>query len=211
MKLVYAFLVLIVLFSCNEEKENAVDFNEISDRKVDKQHTQKQTNTTFESEKPDKSVFLHAFDSIFPEASWKNWDTLLFVDRFRPKSTEKWIILSEKDSLNLSAYNFKDSTQTKNAFFNWLDCFGIKRQNLVVGSALKVKGRNLQILVNSTSIVVIESTLPLNQEKLIRSLNFKVKELNYLYLVDAPQSKKTSWNKMIKNKLLKLERNDKNS
>jgi hypothetical protein len=76
---------------------------------------------------------------------------------------------------------------------------------------LKVKGRNLQILVNSTSITVVESSRSINQEKLIKSMNHKVKELDYMYLVDSPIGKKTVWSKMKKNKLLKLERNDKNS
>lgn len=211
MKLIGVFFVLFLIFSCSEKQENSVDFNEISDREDEKQRTEKQKDLSVDSEKPEESVFLHAFDSIFPEATWTKWDTLLFVDRFRPKQTEKWILVSEKDSLNLSTYNFKDSIQTRNAFFNWLDCFGAKRQNLVVGSMLKVKGRNLQILVNSTSITVVESSRSINQEKLIKSMNHKVKELDYMYLVDSPIGKKTVWSKMKKNKLLKLERNDKNS
>ncbi|MFN5982695.1 MAG: hypothetical protein ACK46Y_14150 [Fluviicola sp.] len=211
MKLIGVFFVFFLLFSCSEKQENSVDFNEISDRDVEKQRADKQTDNSVDSGKPEESVFLHAFDSIFPKANWMKWDTLLFVDRFRPKQTEKWILVSDKDSLNLSTYNFKDSIQTRNAFFNWLDCFGIKRQNLVVGSMLKVKGRNLQILVNSTSITVVESSRSINQEKLIKSMNHKVKELDYMYLVDSPIGKKTVWSKMKKNKLLKLERNDKNS
>jgi hypothetical protein len=211
MKLIGVLFVFFLLFSCSEKQENSVDFNEISDRDVEKQRADKQTDNSVDSGKPEESVFLHAFDSIFPKANWMKWDTLLFVDRFRPKQTEKWILVSDKDSLNLSTYNFKDSIQTRNAFFNWLDCFGIKRQNLVVGSMLKVKGRNLQILVNSTSIIVVESSRSINQEKLIKSMNHKVKELDYMYLVDSPIGKKTVWSKMKKNKLLKLERNDKNS
>jgi hypothetical protein len=211
MKLIGVLFVFFLLFSCSEKQENSVDFNEISDRDVEKQRADKQTDNSVDSGKPEESVFLHAFDSIFPKANWMKWDTLLFVDRFRPKQTEKWILVSDKDSLNLSTYNFKDSIQTRNAFFNWLDCFGIKRQNLVVGSMLKVKGRNLQILVNSTSITVVESSRSINQEKLIKSMNHKVKELDYMYLVDSPIGKKTVWSKMKKNKLLKLERNDKNS
>lgn len=211
MKLLGTVFICFLLFSCSEKKEGSVDFNEISDRTSEKERVEKQENLSVDSEKPNESVFLHAFDSIFPEATWMKWDTLLFVDRFRPKQTEKWILVDDKDSLNLSTYNFKDSIQTKNAFFNWLDCFGVKRQNLVVGSMLKLKGRNLQILVNSSSITVVESTRSINQEKLIKSLNYKVKEIDYIYLVDSQVGKKTTWSKMKKNKLLKLERNDKNS
>ncbi|MFN6086801.1 MAG: hypothetical protein ACK476_17965, partial [Fluviicola sp.] len=97
MKLIGVLFVFFLLFSCSEKQENSVDFNEISDRDVEKQRADKQTDNSVDSGKPEESVFLHAFDSIFPKANWMKWDTLLFVDRFRPKQTEKWILVSDKD------------------------------------------------------------------------------------------------------------------
>ncbi len=205
----YFLLISLFMYSCNETSEKPANFNDISQREDSKYIEKKKTKDTLKSAKPEESIFLQTFDSIYPEANWQKWDTLLFIDRFRPKKTEKWILTNEKDSLNLSFYEFKDSIQTRNAFFNWLDCFGSKKKSLEIGSNIQLKGRSVQILVNSTNILVVESIRALNQEKLIKSLNSNNKEINYFYLIDAPIRKKTTWSKMNKGTIEKLERNDK--
>lgn len=186
--------VLILAVSCTETKDDTLSLEDIS-------HTSDKFNDVddkkevekVKDEKPKTAYFLTAFDSIYKGASWYQLDSLLFPDRFGPSKLEKWYLLNKKDSIVALHYEFKDSLRTKNAFFNWIDCYGPKCTSYQVGSQFKKQSRNSLFLVGEKHLIYLESAIPVPAEKLVGILNEKKEDQNWIYVLEIPGRKKTRW------------------
>lgn len=202
---ILAFLITSVV-SCSDNEKETVSLEDIS-------HTSdkfdniddKEEIPEIKDEKPKKGYFLAAFDSIYKDASWFMLDSLLFPDRFGPSKMEKWYLLSKKDSIVALHYEFKDSLRTKNAFFNWLDCYGPKCASYQVGSQFKKQSRNSLFLVGENQLVYLEAKSPIALEKLIGILNEEKEDQNWMYVLEIPGGKKTRWSTMKEGKLTGLQ------
>lgn len=96
----------------------------------------------------------------------------LFVDRFASEKVEKWQGVDTSGNLIKGAiWTYADSTQARNAFFNWLDCFGPRclslklneSKHLVDASFLWVLGKQQMIFIQGIDrATVVKSNAPLN-------------------------------------------------
>lgn len=203
---VAAFLVTLVI-SCSDNEKETLSLDDIS-HTSDKFENVDDTKEIPEikDEKPKKGYFLTAFDSIYKDASWFMLDSLLFPDRFGPSKMEKWYLLSQKDSIVALHYEFKDSLRTKNAFFNWLDCYGPKCTSYEVGAQFKKQSRNSLFLVGENQLVYMEAKSPIALDKLIGILNKEKEDQNWMYILEIPGKKKTRWSSMKEGELKELTR-----
>jgi len=203
---VLAFLITLVV-SCTDTKKNTISLDDISHTsdKFDHIDDSKEIDE-IKDQKPKKGYFLAAFDSIYKDASWFMLDSLLFPDRFGPSKMEKWVLLTQKDSIVALRYEFKDSLRTKNAFFNWLDCYGPKCTSYQVGSQFKKQSRNSLFLIGENQLVYLEAKSPIELDKLIGILDEEKEDRNWMYVVEIPGSKKTRWSKMKEGELKELKR-----
>jgi hypothetical protein len=197
MKLFTSIFIIGLFFflgACSDDSNEKVTLDQIS-HSSDKFNEIKddQEDSKIKDEKPKEAYFLVAFDSIYKKVSWHKLDSLLFPDRFGPSKMEKWYLLNEKDSIVALHYEFKDSLRTKNAFFNWLDCYGPKCASYQVGDQFKKQTRNSLFLVGANHLIYLESKFPIPSEKLITLLNEKEKDQNWIYKIEIPGRKKTSW------------------
>lgn len=193
-KILTVFFFLILLVSCNDPKTDTVTLNDISHTSDKFDHIDDDKKPAeIKDQKPKTGYFLAAFDSIYKDASWFTVDSLLFPDRFGPSKMEKWYLLSSKDSIVALHYEFKDSLRTKNAFFNWIDCYGPKCASYQIGSQFKKQSRNSLFLIGANRLIYMESQLPIKAEELIRILNEKKKDQNWIYVLEIPGKKKTRW------------------
>ncbi len=197
MKNTFFYLAFCFLFSCSSKEENVANFDDLAPVSTNN-GTKNVVSDSLTNEKPTTHFALNLLDSLDKKAQWMKLDSLLYLDRFGAKNTDKFIIKTLKDSISLLQFSFSDSTRTKNAFYNWLDCFGTSCASVRVGGKLKIPKRNTWIFVLSKQIVVLESNLHL-KEQFVRTLIEKKKEKEeYLYLIDAPISGKTIWKRIKK-------------
>lgn len=205
--------MVLVMVACSNQPEETVGFDELSpgsDKYKDKQ-SGKTIDSSVVNERPESSLFLAIVDTMMLESRWVKWDTLLFPDRFGPNAQEKWMTIGTKDSLVLLRYQFKDSLRTKNAFFNWIDCFGPKCKSYAVGGNIRIPKRTALWLVGSKELVIIEGNKNID-EKIVRALlNDDPKKENWLYLVSIPKSGKTTWKRIDKGVEKPIVKTDENS
>lgn len=204
---IVCFALVLSFVSCTDSKKETLTLDEISHttdkfKDVDKP----QEIPKIQDEKPQSAYFLTAFDSLYKDASWFKLDSLLFPDRFGPSKLEKWYLLNQKDSLVALHYAFKDSLRTKNAFFNWIDCYGPKCISYRVGSQFKKQSRNSLFLVGVNDLVYMESKLAIPADQVIELLNEKKKDQNWLYVVEIPARSKTRWSVMKEGELEELKK-----
>ncbi|MNK02210.1 hypothetical protein D3C87_200300 [compost metagenome] len=194
----FTFFILtagfILLSSCSDTESETISLEDISHTsdKFNDIDDQKEV-VKVKDEKPKTAYFLTAFDSIYQDASWHKLDSLLFPDRFGPSKLEKWYLLNKKDSIVALHYEFKDSLRTKNAFFNWIDCYGPKCASYQVGSQFKKQNRSSLFLVGEKHLIYMESAAPIAAEKLVGILNEEKKDQNWIYVLEIPGRKKTRW------------------
>lgn len=185
---------MMLIGSCSDDKKDTVSLEDISHTSDKFDHIDDSKEPVeIKDEKPKKGYFLTAFDSIYKGTSWFALDSLLFPDRFGPSKMEKWYLLNQKDSIVALHYEFKDSLRTKNAFFNWLDCYGPKCTSYQVGSQFKKQNRNSLFLIGENHLVYVESKFPVAAAKLIALLNEEKEDQNWIYVVEIPGRKKTRW------------------
>lgn len=191
--------ILVLIFSCENRKEEVVTFNELNPVKVIKKKKQKEIDTVLVVLHPENELGQFV-DTLFPDFQWMKLDTVLFIDRFGARSSEKWIGKNDKDSITLLTYGFKDSLTVKNAFFNWLDCFGNNCKQVKIGSNVKIKKRNLQLFVGEKKLIYLESNTRLKSQLVRSSLCADTINENWLYHIDSPKTGKTSWSKLLRGK-----------
>ncbi|MBP5983088.1 MAG: hypothetical protein KA734_05155 [Fluviicola sp.] len=206
MKSVFFGLIslVFVLFACQSESEETVTLADISPSSSKNTAVKKDTLASDLDQKPIKSVFLQLSDSLFPDAKWKALDSLLFPDRFGAKKSEKWILTTTNDSLTFMQFQFSDSLRTKNAFFNWLDCFGANCTSYKVGGNVKIKNRNAMFLVGEKALVLVESSKKIDEKGIVVSLERDSTKQNWSYLVTMPRKGKSNWKKVKNGHFTKL-------
>lgn len=204
--------ILFLLVQCNSKSESkTISFDEITpDSKRDYStndsiETESQTSD-FESISDFSKQFVDSFK--IEQTSIKCWDTTLFADRFGSKFTEKWSSKTEQDSLLFLRWTFKDSAQTKNTFFNWLDCFGPKCISMLVGDERKIQSRSFILLVLEKEIIYLETNRTQKRDELLTWIGSLSKNTpTVLYLCSQAARGKTSW--MTKPELLDFWENTK--
>lgn len=197
MRIIAFGIGVVVLTACSSGETETVKYSDLSPNSKGKNHEVDSTDAV-KNERPEKSVYLNLVDTLRGDDNWKKWDTLLFADRFGARTSEKWIVKDEKDSLILLNFTFKDSLQTRNALFNWLDCFGPNCTSYTVGGDLKLKGKYLYLFVDATSIYYIESQSRLKQELLRTVFNKKPDKENWMYMVQSKPGAKAEWKRVTK-------------
>lgn len=198
MKYLFVGIVVILLAACSESSET-VAFDDLAPddaTEITKKELVDSNEKRFE--RPKASVFLGLGDSLFHVQKWHRWDTLLFADRFGPEKSEKWIAMNDQDSLVLLYYRFKDSLRVKNAFYNWLDCFGDPCRSFKVGDNWRFSRRNSLTLVGPNELMIIESDNAIPTDKLRKIWQKDPKKEYWLYLIDAKKGKKTVWKRIEK-------------
>jgi len=130
----------------------------------------------------------------------------VFQDRFNARSVKK-LDLQFKDGMAFfGQWTFKDSIKTMNAFYNWIDCYGVKCKSIRFLEEAKFQNDPLLIFLNDTSITYISSPLPQDEKKWQKYLNMKDgielwdlviiqkkqrKAVWYQYAIDAKNKKDT--------------------
>lgn len=193
------FVALLVLASCGQ-KEEKIDFDDLApvSERYGKDDRKQDTAAVSTDERPDQSDYLRIADTLLPGNQWKSWDTTLFADRFGPQFTEKWIVTGQTDSMTLQHYVFRDSLRTKNAFFNYLDCFGPKCRSYMVGDNLRIPKRNGLVLIGEKNIYILEANRKIDEAAVRKTLVKDPKEEKWLYIVTVPKSGKTVWKRIDK-------------
>ncbi len=196
----FSFLFLsFILFSCsNKEKEETVDLSEITSSS----ERYKEGKSEVKKKKEKELNFIDTLDVRFKgildslkinDSVVQKLDIVSFPDRFGAKSVTKFYWKEKKDSVNLLAWEFTDSLKTENAFYNWIDCFGVNCKSIKIGDKIKIQKRGLLILVNDKHLFVIDANSKIDLEKWIELVRGQQFGDNWKYIVYQPQKGKSTW------------------
>jgi hypothetical protein len=148
-------LATILLFSCSGgKKEKVLDMNDLTP------HAKKETvKSTVEKDTLHSSLFnLPLADSCgIRIQEFSEVKDPMFPDRFMPKSKLKLNLQAKEMSLFMGQWTYPDSVKTRNAFFNWLDCFGPECTAVKFGEETQIQKEGLLFFINDTTITYVSS------------------------------------------------------
>lgn len=192
-----ATALLLFLIACSEKNKDQTKHFDLSRKR-------KSVSPLISELKPDSLLFWKQrylsdsvkikFDSISPSFARH------FIDRFNAKTFIKNKLYYENDSITHYRWSFKDSTDKKNAFYNWLDCFGKECKPVKLYETFKSERQNALIFINQKSISYIAGRQILSKDLW---MNFEktafAKDSLHLLIVQQP-GKNAVWYRYQKNK-----------
>ena len=128
-------------------------------------------------------------------------DSLMFVDRFDTKSSYKY--QNDSSKMFVAEWEFANPALAKNAFMNWIQCFGTKCNALAVGDSVGISSEKMAILLSGNELYyfsgikkeVFKKTVNyLLEEKKIKNIDFALyqngkKRIDWMKLEDFKEEK----------------------
>ena len=121
-----------------------------------------------------------------------------FIDRFENETQQKINILFGLDSVSMNYWEFKDSVQTMNAFYNWLDL-----NNLSLYEASKMKGESFKLLVYPDKIIKFHSLKSVKNDLFLKGFS---EGLNFKFFIEKDSRNQLKWFKVESKKLVELKK-----
>jgi hypothetical protein len=184
---------LIIFFACDKgAQDKTIDLEQIrpkSDFKAEKKK---------ESVLDSNEIFLRIYknDSVdleFTKLCVNQNPT--FLSRFpNTNSGSRTLFLSDTTiKIQHEFYDYLDSNQMKNAFFNWLDCNGKDCRSIKLFEEIKIENTNLIVITTSKSIDIIRSESNLNLDNWVKFVRFSKKNRDFKYILFQKKNQKSKW------------------
>lgn len=210
-KLAYILLTGLLIVSCKGEEEQTLDFDDIS-----KPSSRSEKADTARQEAPKVPVYfdsISAFSQQLVDSLGLNreqlftLDTLIYPDRFGASATDKWYYLDGKDSLVFMRWDFRNNAQAKNAFFNWLDCYGSNCRSFTVGDKASFSKRATMFLLGDKELIFVESGQRLPADKLLLFATELEGQKLWDHFVVQPPRGKAEWKAVSADTLVRRAKN----
>lgn len=204
MKKNYLFLVSLVLLitaACGgNQKDEVIDMNDITP-----QAKHKDPIVKAEEKASDYGFNRTVADSIgLKVMEVDSVEEPFFVDRFSPRSQTKVYLQLEEDKILFCQWTFKDSVKTKNAFYNWIDCYGEKCKSIHFGQNVNFQKDNFRLFMNETSITYISSPLKLSTKDWQAYLKSVSGVEEWKLIIEQSTRGKAKWMRFFDDKLEEL-------
>ena len=192
MKNLFFLILILILTACSNEQEKVVQLDDlVSGSKVnyDKNDTLVKSDNIKQI-----SFFVNRLcDSLQKDKMKVEVDSSFsFLERFHPIKSDK-VRFQEGELIAYSHWKWEDSIKTSQAFFNWLDQFGDKKQSLIVGDQVKIQKSGFIVLLQDKSIVYLEFGRTFKPEYYLHKLTNCGFGKHWKYILYQQPLKKTNW------------------
>ena len=116
-----------------------------------------------------------------------------FIERFPNKKALNFILDSENSLVKHLQIDYLDSNAMKNAFFNFLDCYGKDCRSIELFQKVKFSKTFFMLLASTKSIHIIESEFNQNPKKWINLLRFSNNKDPIKFIIVQQKQKKAKW------------------
>ena len=187
------YLIILVSFGCNNDpKNNTLNLEEI--RPKSKLKSNKNENRNIDS----NEIFLHeyALDSVnFKLFRLVCKNNTSFLNRFpSKKNTLRTLFLVDTTiQIEHESYEYLDSNQMKNAFFNWLDCNGKDCKNIKLYEETKIEPDIFLLVAAPNSIDIFRSKSTLNADEWVNFVRLSRKIKDFKFIIFQKKNRKAQW------------------
>ncbi len=185
-------MLSIFLFSCENKKENVIDFNDVMEES--ERYREEDVAPKILEEKIDSTIVIRDLflQNGIETKSLSYITERMFPERFGVRNFKKYELILSNDTLRYFNWNYKDSIQTMNAFFNWMDHFGNKRISVRIGEQRRMQKKPFIIYVGDTNLIFIEAISKINEQEW-RGYFEKLGYNDWHYLIKQNKNSKAKW------------------
>ena len=116
-----------------------------------------------------------------------------FIQRFPHKNATHLLVESKKNLVTHLEINYSDSNAMKNAFFNYLDCYGIDCKSIELFQKVKFSKTFFMLITTTKSIHIIESENNLNSSDWINCVRFSKIADPIKFIIIQKKQQKAKW------------------
>jgi hypothetical protein len=116
-----------------------------------------------------------------------------FIERFPNKKKFNFILESKNSEVKHLQIDYLDSNSMKNAFFNFLDCYGKDCKSIELFQKVKFSKTFFMLLASTKSIHIIESEFNQNPKKWINLLRYSNKKDPIKFIIIQKKQQKAKW------------------
>jgi len=116
-----------------------------------------------------------------------------FIQRFPYKNATNLLLESKKNLVKYLQINYADSNAMKNAFFNFLDCYGKDCKSIELFQKVKFSKTFFMLITTTKSIHIIESDNNLNSSDWINCVRFSKIADPIKFIIIQKKQQKAKW------------------
>jgi hypothetical protein len=116
-----------------------------------------------------------------------------FIQRFPYKNATNLLLESKKNLVKHLQINYSDSNAMKNAFFNYLDCYGKDCKSIELFQKVKFSKTFFMLITTTNSIHIIESDNNLNSSDWINCVRFSKIADPIKFIIIQKKQQKAKW------------------
>jgi hypothetical protein len=116
-----------------------------------------------------------------------------FIERFPNKKIFNFILESKNSTVKHLQIDYLDSNSMKNAFFNFLDCYGKDCKSIELFQKVKFSKTFFMLLASTKSIHIIESEFNQNPKKWINLIRYSNKKDPIKFIIVQQKQQKAKW------------------
>jgi hypothetical protein len=116
-----------------------------------------------------------------------------FIQRFPYKNATNLLLESKKNLVKYLQINYADSNAMKNAFFNYLDCYGKDCKSIELFQKVKFSKIFFMLITTTKSIHIIESENNLNSIDWINCVRFSKIADPIKFIIIQKKQQKAKW------------------
>ena len=150
--------------SNNNQKREKIENNKINNKKPKEIQKEDTLKAIFEFYNQDSVNLEITKINLNPEKT--------FIQRFPYKNATNLLLESKKNLVKHLQINYADSNAMKNAFFNYLDCYGKDCKSIELFQKVKFSKTFFMLITTTKSIHIIESENNLNSSDWINCVRF---------------------------------------
>lgn len=191
-------LIGLTLFACTQKKPKVIDMSDITP------HSERENDGKANDDK--SKIIDYGFDlKIADEVGLQvmEIDSIgepLFPDRFSPKKIKKLTLHLKENSITYCHWTFKDSIHTKNAFYNWIDCYGSNCKSIKYGQKMNFQKDNFILLESDTSLTFISSPIKLIADDWLKYFELQTEIKDWKLMIYQATRGKATWCSVIEGK-----------
>lgn len=201
------FIVFILIFftsSCNEnQKKEIIEFESIQPKSSSKEKNINKPSSTYSWDTSLMTYFTNYSKNSLID-SIKRISIIQIPDRISLESTDKFSLYFNNDSTAYYHWNYSDSLSTKNAFYNWLDCFGENCNSIKLNEKKQFQKSPFLLFIGEKNMIFISSS-----KKAISRIWFDFIKLKYVKetwhtLIEQKQNNIANWYSIVDDEFIML-------
>ena len=195
-KFTIPFILILAFLSCETDTSNTetVDVEDFLPQSKKEYNYEVDTIRQVEENVPDslqRFVESKISNAVFRSTTALT-NTKYFPDRLDHNQRFYHEITIDSTLYELIVWEFEDSLQTVNAFYNWMDCFGKKCKSIRIGDSKWIYDGSMQLFVDDAKLIYVACKGNMNK-KLWSDLFEPTFKDTWNYHLYQPLKRKVQW------------------